>query len=455
MTYQEEQNLLLESYFERYNLHSRSVEFFISARCDQNCEYCYLHNYQRLLYPSDVDNKEHIIKNLKILLNYFKKIDYDFSEYDVFTGEFFALPYWEEIMQIFCDFNIDIGRPRRFMTIPSNASFLFDDKKTERVEYWIEKLETEANIFVFISGSVDGPTEVEQEERPGVKIKTDEYYDKMFKFFKKHGFCFHPMVSKGFLKNYKENYDWWIDNIIKYNILTYKNGIYVYSIPMFLEVRNEDQWDDETLENYKKFLWYVAEKDIKDLHHGDLKEFALRVSNGYTPLIEDGLGAYNTVQPYILSIPELQNKVPCGIQKGPVIRLGDLALIPCHRTGYDNLVYGHFKVDENDEIVGLEANNTTLAFKIKFLNPTRSFLTCSDCSIAPFCLKGCMGAQYEANHELFSTIPEVCKMFKTKYKTLHEIAEHYQVYDIVKTILGVSNERKEELEYVRKYFGKL
>lgn len=454
MTYQEEQNLLLESYFNRQALPISSVEFFISAQCNQNCEYCYLHNFQHSLYPKEADNKNNILNNLKILLNYFEEINYNIDEYDIFSGEFFALPYWEDILQIFYDFNKNIGKPHRHMTIPSNASFLFDKEKTLKIEKWIEKLK-EANINMFLSGSVDGPEDVEKEERPGTKIKTEEFYDKMFKFFKKHDFCFHPMITKAFVKNYKQNYNWWIDNTIKYDLTTYQNGVKVYSIPMFLEVRNPEQWDEESLKNYEKFLWYVAKKDIEALHKGNIQEFAVRMVGGYVPLEEGSLGAYDTVQPYILAIPNIQFRMPCGIQKGPVIRLGDLALIPCHRTGYDNLVYGHFKVDTNDKITGLEANNAALAFKIRLLNPSRSIMTCSNCPIAPLCIKGCLGAQYENAHELFAALPEVCNMFKVKYKTLHQIAEHYGIYDIANTTLGMTNERKEIIKYAREQFSKL
>ena len=39
-----------------------------------------------------------------------------------------------------------------------------------------------------------------------------------------------------------------------------ENGYEVCSIPMMLEVRNAEQWDKESLQNYRDFLFYVAER---------------------------------------------------------------------------------------------------------------------------------------------------------------------------------------------------
>jgi len=38
------------------------------------------------------------------------------------------------------------------------------------------------------------------------------------------------------------------------------------------------------------------------------------------------------------------------------VRLGDLAICPCHRQAYDEYLYGHFVV-ENNRITGIKANN--------------------------------------------------------------------------------------------------
>ena len=120
------------------------------------------------------------------------------------------------------------------------------------------------------------------------------------------------------------------------------------------------------------------------------------------------------------------------------------------------MVYGFFETnEEHDKILGVKGERVTLAHKIQNLNPSRSYLKCSSCELRGFCCKGCLGSQYENNRELFAPMDEVCELFKVKYKTIHEIAKHYKVYDYVKDSFNISRERKEFIEYVRKICDRL
>lgn len=97
--------------------------------------------------------------------------------------------------------------------------------------------------------------------------------------------------------------------------------------------------------------------------------------------------------------------------------MGDLAIVPCHRTSYDPLIYGNFIV-ENQKITGIYAKNVELANYIYSMNPSISMLKCSSCAYAPLCDKGCLGAQLERNHDLFLPCTSVCEMEKAKLKFL-------------------------------------
>ena len=46
--------------------HEASLEIYLTAKCNQKCEYCYLIKNQGL-YPQEFDNKETVLKNLDIL----------------------------------------------------------------------------------------------------------------------------------------------------------------------------------------------------------------------------------------------------------------------------------------------------------------------------------------------------------------------------------------------------
>lgn len=458
MTYQEEQNKLFSSFLDRYMKKGESVEFIISSVCNQQCEYCYLFKHGHEMYPPASNNKQNILTNLKLLLEYLEEKEYKYSIYDVFSGEFFQLSFWEEVFQIFYDHHKKYKKKDMTMSIPTNMSFLLDEEETKKVEAWIKKF-SEIKIFLYLSCSIDGPEDLEELERPIINypnIKNKDFYDRLFKFMSKYQLVAHPMVTKNFVAKYKEHYDWWIDNVIKYDCkFTKPSGAICYSIPMFLEVRDPDQWDEESIENYRKFLWYMAEKDLATIHHNDIEQLCYHIVDDFSDGMMD-LGEYTHVQPYTIAFPNGQKSLPCSIQSGMVCRVGDLAIVPCHRTCYPHMVYGFLETNnEKTKIIGERGERVTLAHKIQTCNPNRSFLKCSDCEIKSFCVKGCLGSQYENNRELFAVSDKVCDMFKVKYKTIHEICEHYKVYDFVKDNFLIPQERKEFVEYARQICDQL
>lgn len=460
--YQEEKNILLQSFLDRHCKPSDGVEFIISSECNQACEYCYLFKHGHELYPGDVNKKENVLRNFKLLLDYLYNNEYAFHSYDLFSGEFFQLSYWEEIFEIIYEHpSIELKEfgKGKIITIPTNFSFLLDAETTNKIETWIAKFKNDKQVGVFLSCSVDGPSTLEELERPIIgypSIKQKDFYDKLFKFLQKHRYIPHPMITKNFVKNYKENYDFWIDNIIKYDCTFTRGSKEIYNIPMFLEVRDPDQWDTpEALENYRNFLFYVAEKDLQTYHNNDLREFAIHVADDFSEAMK-GAGTYTKVQPYLIGLPDLHHKLPCSIQSGLHCRVGDLAIVPCHRTCYPNMLYGKFTLnEEKTAIIGVEGDKINLAHKIQTCNPNRSFLTCSDCEIKSFCIKGCIGSQYENTGELFGVQENVCNLFKVKYKTIHDICEKYGVYEIIKNDMEIPPERRRYIEYAREKISKL
>ena len=123
----------------------------------------------------------------------------------------------------------------------------------------------------------------------------------------------------------------------------------------------------------------------------------------------------NNYLPYAIT---KSNTYPaCTIATHLCVRLGDLAISPCHRTGYEKNIYGYFQV-ENNRIVGIKANNPYMAMRILFGNNTICSPKCDTCDFNKVCLQGCFGAQMEYNQDPFMPIPEVCTFFKSKYINL-------------------------------------
>ena len=462
--YNKEQNKLLTDFLLKKERTEDTVEFVISSICNQSCEYCYLYKHGREMYPPEANNFNNIVENFPILLDWLDENNFTFNDYDLFSGEYFNLPIWEDLLQIIydrerkrLDYNIR-NEIHKIVSVPTNASFLMDEEQTKKIEHWLNKFE-EINMSLVLSFSVEGPQELEALERPqknSNNTKTDtNFYEKFFEFRKKYHMSSHPMVTKNFVKNYKTNYDWWIDTTINYNI-TQQNtqGEEVYAIPMFLEVRDAEQWDTpEALSNYKKFLNYVADKDFATIHNNNLDDFAYHFFDDFTEGRKH-LGRYDKIQPYIIGFPYLSNRMTCSIQGGAVFRVGDLAYIPCHRTCYPQFVYGHFR-KENGKIVELEAEKPTLAIKIKNLNPNRSIMKCASCPIQSICIKGCLGSQYEHTNELFCAEDTVCDLFYTKYKTIDEIAKRYDLYDWLDKQYTINSNRKEFVHYAKRIIESL
>lgn len=452
MDYQEQLNLLMQSYIDFCANRNGGVEFIISSACDQKCEYCYLQRHGSKMQYEKANNKDDILRNLPILLDYLDEQNFNYVDYDIYSGEFFQLPYWEEVLEIFYKHQLKVNK-QRYTTIPTNYSFIADEELTARVEYWIEKMK-ECKAPLHLSCSIDGPEETDNKTRPNHKkgiIKDKTFYDRVFKFLAKHSYACHPMVSKYFLKDYKKNYDFFLNNTIDYKVLFYQDdGSYSYNLPMMLEVRDSEEWDDESLENYRNFLKYVAQQDLEKIYNGDKREFALRMfddfSDNYIKLTD-----YKRTQPYILAYPYMcGNKISCSMQHQFVCRVGDLTMAPCHRTYYPQFEYGHFELnDEKTKIIGVKGKNPMLAFKVTKFNPTRSNLKCGGCRMRAFCLQGCIGSQFEHTSELFAPQDNVCRMFEVKYTTIHEIAEEMGLYDIILNDPLITQERKEFIAYAR------
>lgn len=455
--YQDEKNKLFNSFIDRYYKNASICELIISSECNQKCEYCYIYKHGHKLYPAETRDKNNILNNFKLLLDYLYNENYQFKTLDLFSGEFFQLSYWDQVFSIL--YNHPIVERINVVTIPSNYSFLLNDSTAQKIEEWLKSFKESKKVDIFLSCSVDGPETLEELERPikgNPNIKQKDFYDKMFKFLKKHRFVAHPMITKNFVMNYKENYDFWIDNIIKYDCSYEKNGKKIYNIPMFLEVRDPDQWDDPiVLSKYREFLLYVAEKDFTSYHDSNIEDFAMHVADDFSDSMQF-LGLYNKTQPYIINIPEIYSAIPCSIQSGLKCRVGDMAIVPCHRTCYPNMIFGTFITnDDNTKIVDVIGDKVNLAHKIQTCNPNRSFLRCSNCNIKAICLKGCLGSQYENTGELFGAQDNICELFKTKYKTIHEICEKYGIYDIITNNISIPVERREHINYVKNIISKL
>lgn len=230
-----------------------ALELFITSDCNKRCEYCYLQKYKHDLYPQQFNNPDMIRKNCQILLNHFLEKNIKVPSIDIFSGEIIEDgDLWFDVMEIVKEAS-DKGLDVKKMLIPTNASFLTNDAVCERVENLIKDFQ-EHGIRITLSFSDDGGLldEINRPLTTGEKQNKEKFYERAKYFSRKYYFGFHPMVNAHSIEKWVDNFNWWIE--------------YTQDLPpsdalctaMFLEVRN-DEWTDDKIEHYLKFLKRVME----------------------------------------------------------------------------------------------------------------------------------------------------------------------------------------------------
>ena len=429
--YQKEQNTLLESFLDRYffqgfrgeidndTTHGRMIELFIKGTCSSGCKYCYLIKHSKELYPSECQSEEQILSNLRAFCKWYIKNKFR-TNIVFFTGEIIKSGLLFKILDIFLEYFSDDTNPYRPIDIiyPENCDFLEDDELTEKVQRYIDKFKEIGVKFAF-SLSIDGKYMDENRN----KDHKDEFYKKVGQFADKNFFGFHPMVSAMNIDKWIENYKWWSEDKDIPKVL----GNYL----MMLEVR-DDNWSDKAINSYLNFLNFLADYDFERIGK-DKKAFAERVF-----LSKNVLNYYDNLS-ITSHLPDKEsfdnNGLSCSVQKNLCIRLGDMAIVPCHRTSYDKYVTGYLDIDkEKNEIVGYIGKNVEVLIAIySWSKDTGPW--CRDCAVKYWCPGPCFGSDYECNGDMFQPPKTVCRLFHARAAFLLMKYEQMGIYDEAKKMM--------------------
>lgn len=410
---------LNKDFNELYSLYNESyIELYITNKCNQACEYCYLHNNNEI-YPEEVNNEETILSNLESFYSWVIKNDFHIRTIDFFSGEIWHTKFGLEILELTYRALLSGLHCKEFM-IPTNGTFVIEDRTLQPIQKYINEFQNLGSRLKF-SLSIDGAI-IEEDNRPIVNglMRPNDFYEKIFSFVIHNNYCFHPMVAAYSIEKWPENFKWWKQMIKKYGC---NNS--VHSAVMMLEVRNND-WTSEKIEKYCDFLEVLAEDFYYDKCKGNAEIFS-RFCIG-----ENLFGENYSYVPWTLS--KSLEKIPCSASTSLTVRLGDLAICPCHRTAYKKNIYGYFVLNENKEIKDIVSNNIYFANRILFANNNLCSIKCDTCLYNSFCIKGCLGAQIESSKDAFLPIENVCKFFRKKYRTNVKIYEKYGVLDYIKNM---------------------
>lgn len=396
-----------------------NLELYVTNQCNQKCEYCYLHKYPGI-YPKDKTNPENILHNLKLIYEWMLENDYAINRLDFFSGEIWHTTLGFQILDLTYEYTTKKGLKYNDILIASNCFFVANPKTFQKIQQYIDKFKMTGHQLVF-SISIDGKyIDNDDRQRNDQTLYTDEFYDTLFTFAIHNTFYFHPMISSGNIHLWPQNYQWWKEMFKKYDMMTHHI--------MMLEVRNND-WTDETIDLYTKFIVSLGE----DYLHDYCKDNIEVLGNVIGHVRQDNVPPLEGYYPWIIG--ETDSFIGCSICNHLTIRVGDLAICPCHRSAYDKYLYGFLKV-ENDKICGIEARNPQMAIKILMGNHHTAYNQCNTCLYNHYCLKGCIGSQIETMRDPFIPIPSVCKFFKAKYSA---IIQWYERIGIIKYLESINS----------------
>ena len=376
-----------------------ALEIFITSTCNQSCQYCYLYNNPGI-YPIEFNKKDTILNNLQILCDWIVFRRFYIPKVELFSGEIWHSNYGLEVLEILYQ-SLSQIQWTHYLVIPSNCSFVRDELQLAKIQRYINKF-SKIGVSLSFSISVDGMI-IENKMRPlndSSIQKTEEFYERLFLFAQHNTYYFHPMVASNSAAYWIENAKWWMKMCEKYDMD-------FDTVMMMLEVRNND-WTDESIKQYCDFLDFLIE-DYKTRRCGGNNEEFLKQLLG---LKNGNLSGYIP-----FGLTKADTFAGCTASNNLTVRLGDMAICPCHRTAYNKLLYGWFKI-ENNKIVDIIGNNPQMAIRCLMTNNTYGTLNCDVCSYRDICLKGCFGSQFENTGDAFYPVEGVCHFFKQKYHFL-------------------------------------
>jgi radical SAM protein with 4Fe4S-binding SPASM domain len=438
--YKEWYKVFIEKYYFQYwkenknSQYHRSLELYITPECNLKCSYCYLNNFGDELYKPEIRDINNIIKNAEILFNFFDEQKIFIDTIEFFGGESLRKESYDKIFDIIYKYflkNNIVGT----ISIPTNVLFVENKIQTESFLDWEKKFKN-INSRISFSFSMDGKfcDPISRKAKNKNFKYSNEFYEKVKQFSKrlisKPGF--HPMISAENIFYWKENIDWYIDFImgaLDCNETEAINNIYL------LEVRNPN-WLKEDLLHLNDFNFHFTKKLFK-IFNCDVSMFS-------DFLIKGRINWYSHL------FTTIGRGYGCSIQSILCVRLGDLTIVPCHRTSYKNYESGKFIV-EKDKIVDLEPINGRIHLAIT-CSSVRANVVCSHCPINAICAGFCLGANLEFNKSIFLPIPSVCRLEHYKQKSIIKSLDHFDVLDSIIAKLGNSPEsiiKVEQIKYLK------
>lgn len=396
MDFEEENDELGKSFLERMyfqewkkDVEERSpnrstLELDSSFECNLNCKYCYVERYGDELYP-DVEERK-LYDNAESVIEWLIENDMN-PDLELFAGEPLVKDVNFNILHMVLDKFREVEKSPRRIVIPTNFTWIRDGEYLARVEKLMEKSRA-YDMPVYLSASIDG--KYCSENRPPIHFDEKDY-DRIFGFAREWNCGFHPMIYSERIENWKDNFLWFQEKMQQHNISF--DSIYL------LEVRNRE-WSKDQINEFGEFLKWLVEWTVEKVGKDGFMEF----------LFDRGFN--------ILSNPftTVGRGIGCSIQSTLFMRLADVGIVPCHRLSYDQFKLAQLEEkdaspegDDAASDLGVSINRPELLVgHTAFDNDYQPM--CEQCMINKLCSGQCLGAMYEETGDMFSPIPNVCRL---------------------------------------------
>ena len=308
----------------------KAIEFIVSPKCNLGCKYCYIHRHRKEIFDENIFDEELTLKNLHLMLEWMEKNEYT-PEIEIFSGELFAQEIGFQVLEVIYEHQSKLAPKYRVpsITIPTNFTFLNSEELTNRVKDIKHRIE-DLGIDICLSASFDGM--FMEQNRPYTKTldfdintyRDDDYYNKVFDFCATEACGLHPMVYSRDIDKWKQNFLWFQEKMEQFDIPWY--GLYL------LQVRNEE-WTSDNIKDLMEFVEFLFEWSWEKVDH-DLDYFMdfMLQQHGFNIMTN----SFNIIG----------RGLTCGLQNTLTVRLSDLMIYPCHRTGYKQYYCGQFIPDE-------------------------------------------------------------------------------------------------------------
>ena len=356
--------------------------YFPGVNCSASCDYCYLKNNKFLYEVEDFKiTNEALLNNCKKILYFIKQKEFS-GRLELFGAELFFTEYWKELFDLLL-FELNNYNKIDKIVIPTNGTFIKDKNKTQLIEDYLIKFKN-INIDIYLSFSIDGKYVDDRRS-----LMSDNDYQNLLKLSRKYNFGFHPVVYSKALDNWIDNIDWWFDFADELND------------KISARIVRNHEWDNDDFIKLEKYYSYLMDK-IFEFSNNDAHEAYLNLFKNdfmvtkrlFNFNFENNIGGFN-----------------CGVGKRMCLRVADLNIFACHRLAYNDLSYGEIVLNEDGELLDVIPKNLHYMFTINSLNP-KNVPKCTDCVFSPFCLKGCLGSQYEHSKITMLPIETVCSANK-------------------------------------------